>query len=141
MSIANKVTPSPGGGKVRKNKKGPVRIYVAGPISKGNQFLNCVKGIQVADQLLQMGYVPFCPHLSYFWHHISGRPPTYGEWLKYDFQWVKLCHAVLRIPGESLGADREVAFAKEHKIPVFYSVKELKRRIPCRTSTKDIAKS
>jgi len=127
-------------GNKSKSLRKSIRVYIAGPISQGNQFLNCVRGVQVADTLLQMGYIPFCPHLSYFWHHISGRPPTYGEWLKYDFHWIRLCHAVLRIPGESLGADKEVEFAKKYKIPVFYSIQTLKRGKPCRTSTNHIEK-
>ena len=35
------------------------------------------------------------------------------------------CDAVLRIPGDSKGADQDVAIAKERGIPVYYSVEEI----------------
>ena len=36
-----------------------------------------------------------------------------------------MCDAVLRLPGESKGADNEVRVAKANKIPVFYSIDAL----------------
>lgn len=41
-------------------------------------------------------------------------------------QWVESCDCLLRLDGESKGADIEVSRAKELKIPVFYSIDELK---------------
>jgi len=35
------------------------------------------------------------------------------------------CDAVLRIPGESKGADQDVRVAREHGLPVFHSVEEI----------------
>jgi len=35
------------------------------------------------------------------------------------------CNAVLRLPGESKGADAEVALAEENGIDVFYSIEDL----------------
>jgi hypothetical protein len=35
------------------------------------------------------------------------------------------CDAVLRLPGESTGADRDVAIAAERGIPVYYDVEEI----------------
>jgi hypothetical protein len=35
------------------------------------------------------------------------------------------CDCLLRLAGESEGADREVAFAKQRGIPVFYSITEV----------------
>jgi hypothetical protein len=45
--------------------------------------------------------------------------------MKQDFEWLKCCDAVLRLPGESTGADREVALAKELGIPVYYSIADI----------------
>ena len=38
------------------------------------------------------------------------------------------CDAVLRLPGESRGADQDVAIARERGIPVFTDVLEIPRR-------------
>lgn len=35
------------------------------------------------------------------------------------------CDAVLRLPGESKGADQDVAIARERGLPVYYSIEEL----------------
>src|SRR5437870_10078759 len=43
---------------------------------------------------------------------------------------VSVCHGLLRLPGKSAGADREVAFAERSGIPVFSSVAELLSGLP-----------
>ena len=35
------------------------------------------------------------------------------------------CDAVLRVPGESTGADQDVRLAREHGLPVYYAVEEI----------------
>jgi hypothetical protein len=35
------------------------------------------------------------------------------------------CDCVLRLPGESSGADAEISLAQEHDIPVFYSIEDV----------------
>jgi len=93
-------------------------VYVAGPISKGMMRDNVRLGIFGADRVWEMGAIPFCPHTSHFWDMIS--PHGYEEWLDMDFEVISRCDALLRLPGESKGADREVAFAREQQIPVFH---------------------
>ncbi|MFF7334807.1 DUF4406 domain-containing protein [Streptomyces sp. NPDC090306] len=44
------------------------------------------------------------------------------------------CDAVLRLPGESVGADQDVATARRRGLPVFHDVAELPRRIPQETA-------
>ena len=38
-----------------------------------------------------------------------------------DLAWIERCDALLRMPGESSGADREVEHARAHSVPVFHS--------------------
>lgn len=116
------------------NKK--VRVYIAGPITHGNKMLNCLKAIQAANKVMDLGMHPFLPHLDFWWNEIS--PKNYEQWIEWDFSWLEVCDAVLRIPGKSNGADREVVFALEHNIPVFYSIKSLKETIKCHTSNQSI---
>ena len=99
------------------------RVYVAGPYSGGDTLANIARAVFHADWLLSLGYIPFVPHLTGFWHFYH--PRKYEEWLAYDMAWLRMCDALLRIPGESPGADREVALAESLGIPVFYSVPEL----------------
>lgn len=46
-------------------------------------------------------------------------------WLTMDLELVKRSDAVLRLPGESSGADGEVAHAESLGIPVFHSIGDL----------------
>ena len=102
-------------------------IYVAGPYTKGDVALNVKHALYAATVLFAMGYMPYVPHLTHFWHLIY--PHDYEDWMRLDFEWIRRCDALLRLSGESAGADREVAFATELGIPVFYAVEELCRPI------------
>jgi len=95
------------------------RVYVAGPLTRGDQLLNIRKAIDVGDHIQSIGYNAFIPHLSCQWHmtHAHG----YEWWMKWCLSWLETCAAIVRIPGESSGADREVARARELGIPVVES--------------------
>jgi hypothetical protein len=96
-------------------------VYVAGPIGKPeNHSANVDAALQVASQLLDAGLYPFVPHLCVWWDLHT--PRHYESWMKFDMVWLKRCDVLLRIPGHSPGADREVALAKEVGIPVFFEL-------------------
>lgn len=95
------------------------KIYIAGPISTGDQLANVNYALLVWSELHKAGFVPFCPHWSAL-QHIHNPELDHAAWLEYDFNWVEACDAVLRMPGQSKGADMEVAHAESLKIPVFY---------------------
>ena len=99
-------------------------VYVAGPITQGKPIENVIQGVDVANELMDLGFTPFVPHLSYY-HHNLHHARDYEDWLAYDFKWIMRCDALLRLPGHSPGADREIAFCYENDIPVFYSVEQL----------------
>ena len=101
------------------------RIYVAGPYTKGDVAANVRAAIEVANELADLGYAPYVPHLTHFWHMLCPRP--YEEWVALGIDWVRACDAVLRLPGESAGADQEVAFAERNGIPVFNSIAAIGR--------------
>jgi 4-hydroxy-3-methylbut-2-en-1-yl diphosphate synthase IspG/GcpE len=52
-------------------------------------------------------------------------PQGYDTWLTLDIEWLSVCDCLLRLPGESKGADIEVEYAREHMIPVFYTIEQL----------------
>ncbi len=104
------------------------RVYVAGPYTKGDVAVNVREAVRVSDELLRLGYAPYCPHLTHFWHMLF--PSEYQTWLDLDNEWVTCCDTLLRIPGESSGADKEVALAESLGLPVFFSVKEFADAVP-----------
>ena len=100
-----------------------IAVYIASPYTKGDVAVNVRESFIVADELVKLGYAPFPPLFSHFWHFLSPKP--YETWTTLDKEWVLRCDCLLRLPGESSGADAEVALAVENNIPVFYSIGEL----------------
>lgn len=98
-------------------------VYVAGPLSVGDTAANVRHALQDADFLLASGFHPYVPHLSHFWHLLFGHP--YDVWMNLDRTWLSCCDALFRLPGESPGADVEVAEAEHLGIPVFYTLSDL----------------
>jgi len=99
------------------------RVYVSGPITIGDPEENMQAGIAAGQELLEAGYAPLVPHLSVQWAKTHDN--AWEEWIDMDLAWVALADAVLRIPGESRGAEVEVAHAETLGIPVFYSLDAL----------------
>jgi hypothetical protein len=100
-----------------------MRIYIAGPYTKGDVAQNVKNAIDVADELLAKGHIPYVPHLTHFWHFVSPKP--WDVWLKIDAEYLVLCDAVLRIPGESVGADKEVQLAKEKGMTIYFDIGDI----------------
>jgi hypothetical protein len=98
-------------------------IYVAGPYTKGDVAVNVRDAITMGDHLRLLGLVPFIPHLTHFWHLVQ--PHNIEYWYEYDMEWLEKCDALFRLSGESTGADKEVARARELGIPVFYDIPTL----------------
>lgn len=102
-----------------------MKVYIAGPYTKGDVAQNVRRAIEAADELAAYEFCPYVPHLTHFWHLIS--PKEYDWWLQYDAMWLLDCAAVLRLPGESDGADEEVKLAEQAGIPVAHSIDDLHR--------------
>ena len=100
-----------------------IRVYVAGPITLGNVQHNIHNAIKAGDALMAAGFCPFVPHATCFWDIMS--PHSYETWCEWDNEWLKQCAAVLRIPGDSRGAEAEIKLAESLGIPVFYSIEAL----------------
>lgn len=99
-----------------------MRVYIAGPLTKGDQYVNARTAILAGDRVQAAGHDVFIPHLSVAWQMIS--PHDYEWWMRWCLAWLSQCQALIRIPGESSGGDREVAEARRLGIPVFESVDE-----------------
>ena len=125
------------GGRVRK-----LRVYIAGPISKGDLAANIRQANAAFWELLRAGFAPFCPHWSaysggVYRDHATSDPcaiaerlpngSTHDDWMGVDLPWVEVADCLLRLPGESVGADAEVVHAWGCRIPVFHDIEILKK--------------
>ena len=100
-----------------------IKVYIASPYTLGDVAINVKMQIDVANQLINYGFAPFVPLLSHFQHLIH--PRDYQDWVKLDMEWIASCDVMLRLPGESKGADAEVKLAEQLDIPVFYHIYDL----------------
>jgi hypothetical protein len=102
-----------------------IRVFISSPYTLGDMALNVKKSIDAANELMTRGFAPYCPLLSHFQHIFH--PREYEEWMQLDLEWLSVSNCILRLPGESSGADREVDKAKLLCLPIFYSFEELYR--------------
>lgn len=101
-----------------------VRVYVAGPYTLGNSIEHVRNALLIADAIRVLGYAPFVPHWMALGELVA--PRTYEQSMEQCFAWLEVCDALLRLPGESSGADRETARAFELGIPVFLAIETLR---------------
>jgi hypothetical protein len=87
----------------------------------GDYSENIRAGILAANELLIAGYAPYCPHVTHFQQLIA--PVNYEDWMQLDFEWLAVCDVLLRLPGTSRGAAREVRMAHAMEKPVYYNMK------------------
>ncbi len=101
-----------------------IRVYVAGPIGPeiGREQRN-IAAIAAANEVATLGFSPFVPHLFARWD--ESYPHDYEWWMSHCFVWLAQCQALLRIPGESPGADREVVWCEANGVPVFRTIADL----------------
>jgi hypothetical protein len=92
-------------------------VYVAGPLGTQDPFSNAGRAIKFADRMRAAGWTCIVPHLNSFWAAVCPGVP-YEEWLRMDLELVTRCDLLVRLPGASPGADKEVEQAKAHGIPV-----------------------
>lgn len=97
-----------------------MRVYIAGPYTKGDVAVNVRRAIEAASKVWDHGHYPYVPHLTHFWHMITPRP--YEDWLDLDNQFLPCCDALVRLSGCSSGAGKEVELARSLGIPIFYGV-------------------
>jgi len=108
-----------------------VKIYVAGPYSDNNVVSvlhNIRKGIEMSYEVFSNGMAPFCPWLDYQYVLMDKESKlTLQDFYDYSIAWLEVSDAMLVLPNyeSSKGTLKEIEFAKEKNIPVFYNIKEL----------------
>lgn len=98
-------------------------IYIASPYTKGNIDNNVHASLKAAEALIDVDLVPFCPLLYHYWDRWHHR--EYEYWASLGLKWLRKCDAVLRLPGDSPGAEMEIERAKSLGIDIFYSFNDL----------------
>lgn len=91
-------------------------VYIAGPYSS-DPVVGTRTAVRWAEWVECHGGAALIPHLSIVWDLVSHSLPE--RWYERDLHLLARCDALLRIPGDSAGADNEEAFAREHDIPIF----------------------
>ena len=104
------------------------RIYVAGSYNADNvvKVLNNIKrGTQVCVELLEKGYVPFCPWLDFNFNWYSDKL-TIEDYYRYSIGWLEVsdCIYILKNSENSKGTQAEIKKAIELGIPVLYEGKD-----------------
>lgn len=109
-----------------------LKVYVSGPISNGGSRTDeasidswCHLAASAAQELIEKGFAVLWPHGTVWMERLTGIKNHHGVWIENDLPWVLSADAVLRIPGDSTGADAECEAARNAGIPVFRSVPEL----------------
>ncbi len=99
-------------------------VYIAGPYTRPDPVVNVRNAILAGERLYKKGLFPYVPHLSMLWHLVSPHEDI-EHWYEFDLNAIDHADALLRLPGDSTGADREVAYAIKIGVPVFYMEDEL----------------
>lgn len=100
-----------------------LKVFISGPYTYPDSAVNVGKAIKAAEKVRDLGFIPYVPHLGHFWHLLF--PRTYDDWLEQSMVWLEVCDLVLRLPGYSVGADKECELATTLSIPIAYSVWDL----------------
>lgn len=106
------------------------KVYIAGPITLGDRNLNLHQSLKAQKNLMEIGFAPMNPMLSMLVPFADDF--SHDTWMACCLPWVEACDCVLRLPGESKGADMETAHAEDCGIPVFHSIFELTEAFPVR---------
>jgi len=97
-----------------------MRVYIAGPYTQGDRSEIMRRAMRAMDQLIAAGHEPFLPILTHFQDLVYPRP--WKDWMRVDLAWLPCAEAVVRLPGESAGANIEYTEAVRQGIPTFKSV-------------------
>lgn len=96
-------------------------VYIASPYTIGDKTYNVARQMRLAHRLIDVQISPIVPLLTHFLELMEHRDEEH--WMQMDLAHVAKADAVLRLYGQSAGADREVALAEELEIPVFFTPK------------------
>lgn len=100
-------------------------LYLAAPYSMGDSLENVRRACQWAQVFRADGFVVVNPLLHAV--EASMRPGhvrtlSWSDWMDQSISLLMRCDLLVWLPGKSRGRDEEIAWAKDHDIPVFSHV-------------------
>lgn len=107
-----------------------MKVYIAGPYTASKDSVapiaeveqNVYNAMKMGNTVLVHEHEPYIPHLYHYWN--LNFPHHYNLWIDLNLRWLAVCQALIRLPGESKGADIEVEEANKLGIPVYRSFEE-----------------
>lgn len=114
-------------------------IYVSGPIGNGGkctkeeQLQHVHNGEDIYGKLIELGYAPYCPHMSYYpdkrWKEEGIRELDHDAWMLLDEMWVEKCEYFFYMTpekyGPSKGAAMELKWAEMHGKVIYTDINEV----------------
>jgi hypothetical protein len=104
-----------------------IKVYIASPyLTSGDVNENVIQHLKAGKELIDAGFAPYAPLLNHFFNMLY--PQTEEKWLELDLEYLSICNCLLRLEGESKGADIEVECAVRKGMEVFHTVQEVINR-------------
>jgi len=89
-------------------------VFVSGPLGTEDRWPETVReACRLANVVADLGFAVYLPHAHVEWHRHF--PADYETWIERDFDALRCCDVLVRLPGVSPGADREWEVAAEVK--------------------------
>lgn len=101
-----------------------IKVYIASAYTIGDTAKNVKAQIDVTNELYRLGFNVFAPIVGTHFQHMV-YPKPYDFWLDLDYEWIAVCDCLLRLPGESKGADKEVRHAERIGKKVFNNIVDI----------------
>jgi hypothetical protein len=105
-------------------------IYIAGRYSAESEMersFNVETAMRFGVEVEKQGHHAVIPHLS---HYVDSQARAMGviidyeKWIQHGLEQLSMCDAMLVI-SESPGVRREIQFAKERHIPIYYRIEDI----------------
>lgn len=99
-------------------------VYIAGPYANPDPVLNTRRAFEAGLAIYEVSGCPvIVPHLTLLGHAMFPRDVEF--WYEFDLAQLAKCDLMLRLPGDSTGADREEQCALELGMPIWYSLEDM----------------
>lgn len=100
-------------------------VYLSTPMTNGGTLQICQQRDNVhfatewAFHLRRRGYSVISPASTFLEEMTIRQHIPHADWIAHDLPLIAVCDALYRLPGESAGADAEVAHADQCQVRVF----------------------
>lgn len=98
-------------------------IYIASPYTLGDAYENTALQCDMAERIRAIGHMPYAPLCHSTPRHFR-KAQHYQYWIDECLFMVRRCDMLIRIVGESSGADEEEALAHRLDMPVLTWTRE-----------------